>query len=319
MLAFRMAQDLGVPHAVRFSGHETFPLRQLWLRKAFHAVVDAAPGSAKRKGVFTDDDAIRRFGVGKNMVSAIRHWALACDVLIEGAKGQVEPGAIGEFLFGEQPADSYLERPASCWLVHWLLAGRATRSTTWFWVFNRITQQTFERSDVVDGLKILAKQKGVRVSENSLKRDVDVCLRCYSPRDGGSKADDAAEPLLADLGLLSEGPAGVFQFRRGQQQTLPNGIFAFALLEFWRRWEESTGSGQMTLSFEAIAHDYGSPGRVFKLDENAVAERLLALEDETRGAVRWSDTAGVRQVIRREGAFTNESAFTFLRDAYVHR
>lgn len=253
------------------------------------------------------------------MVSAIRHWALACDVLKEGAKGQIEPGAIGEFLFGKDAADSYLERPASCWLVHWLLAGRATRSTTWFWVFNRITQQTFERSDVIDGLMALAKQRSLRVSEVTLKRDLDVCLRCYSPRDGGSETDDAAEPLLADLGLLSEGPAGVFQFHRGQQQTLPNGIFAFALLEFWRRWEDITSSGQTTLSFETIAHDYGSPGRVFKLDENAVAERLLALEVETNGAIRWSDTAGVRQVIRREGAFTNESIFTFLRDAYVRR
>ena len=131
--------------------------------------------------------------------------------------------------------------------------------------------------------------------------------------------DDAAEPLLADLGLLSESPAGVFQFHRGPQQTLPNGIFAFALAEFWRRWEDITGSNQTTLSFEAIAHDYGSPGRVFKLDENAVAERLLSLEAETNGAITWSDSAGVRQVIRREGVFTDESIFTFLRNAYVHR
>lgn len=35
------------------------------------------------KTTFTDDRAIAEFGVGRNMVAAIKHWALACDVLVE--------------------------------------------------------------------------------------------------------------------------------------------------------------------------------------------------------------------------------------------
>lgn len=313
-----MAADTAIPQRVQFSGHETFPLRQLWLRKAFNAIAEAGGDPAVGKKVFTDAAAIRRFGVGKNMVSAIRHWALACDVLKEGTRGVLESGLIGEFLFGENGVDLYLERPASCWLVHWLLAGRAPRSTTWFWVFNRVAQQTFDRRSVVAGLEALVDQRSLRVSETTLKRDVEVCLRCYLPRQDGPEADDAAEPLLADLGLLSESPAGTFQFHRGQQQTLPNGVFAFALMEFWKRWEDLTGSKQTTLSFDVIAHDYGSPGRVFKLDENAVAERLIALEADTNGAIRWTDTAGVRQVTRDERALKDEFIFSFLRKAYAH-
>ena len=49
---------------------------------------------------------------------------------------------------------------------------------------------------------------------------------------------------------------------------------------------------------EAIAHEPGSPGRVFKLDENSVVERLTAMEDLTRGKIVWSDTAGIKQVLR---------------------
>jgi hypothetical protein len=45
-------------------------------------------------------------------------------------------------------------------------------------------------------------------------------------------------------------------------------------------------------------HEYGSPGRVFKLDEDSVIERLQSLEDVTKGQLKWSDTAGMRQVIR---------------------
>jgi hypothetical protein len=62
----------------QFSGHETFPLRHLWLRKAFDAVEPGAP-----RTIFSSPDSIVTFGVGKNMALAIRHWALACGIIEE--------------------------------------------------------------------------------------------------------------------------------------------------------------------------------------------------------------------------------------------
>ena len=66
---------------LQFSGHETFPLRQLWLRKAYDAVSKSIELSSKT--IFSDDDAIARFGVGKNMVSSMRFWASACQIIKE--------------------------------------------------------------------------------------------------------------------------------------------------------------------------------------------------------------------------------------------
>lgn len=61
---------------VHFSGHETFPLRQMWLKKVY----DRADSFGYiHKSTFTNEDAIAKFGVGKNMVASIRHWALACN------------------------------------------------------------------------------------------------------------------------------------------------------------------------------------------------------------------------------------------------
>jgi hypothetical protein len=71
-------------------------------------------------------------------------------------------------------------------------------------------------------------------------------------------------------------------------------VFAYALNTFWNRHAPNA----TTLSVEAIAYEPGSPGRVFKLDENSVVERLAAMEDVTRGRIVWSDTAGVRQILR---------------------
>ncbi len=66
----------------KLSGHETFPLRYGWLKKAFDAVA-AAEECGRNRSVFLADDAIARFGGGKNMVASMRHWAAAAGVIEE--------------------------------------------------------------------------------------------------------------------------------------------------------------------------------------------------------------------------------------------
>ena len=66
----------------KLSGHETFPLRYGWLKKALDAVSDTGDSQPGRS-VFLCDDAIARFGVGKNMVASMRHWAVAVGVIEE--------------------------------------------------------------------------------------------------------------------------------------------------------------------------------------------------------------------------------------------
>jgi len=58
----------------------------MWLKKAFDQATD---GERVSKATFTDEKAIASFGVGKNMVSSIRHWALACNVLRHGAESKL--------------------------------------------------------------------------------------------------------------------------------------------------------------------------------------------------------------------------------------
>lgn len=274
-----------------FSGHETFPLRQLWLRKAFDAIVEYSPTAPK--SIFTDHEAIVRFGVGKNMVSSIKHWATATNFMEEFEAG-FRPTKEAEIIFGINGLDPYCEHPATVWLIHWFLAGRGNRSTTWHWLFNRMQSQTFTREDVLRGLSEFVQKNKFRATETTLRRDVECCIKSYVPNLGGESAEDVAEPILGELGLIQQGRKGVFEFRRGPKHTLPDELFVYALLDFWSRKEGNSS----TISFDAIALDYGSPGRVFKLDENGVADRILNLENLTKGALRWSDTAGMRQIIK---------------------
>lgn len=296
----------------QFSGHETFPLRQLWLRKAYEAVTNISP--EKSKTVFSDEAAIAEFGVGKNMVAAIRFWAGACHVIADVDTGYA-PTPLGNLLFATRTGlDQFCEKPATTWLMHWLLASTPDKTTTWYYIFNHVVQQVFDREAVVKALSGLISEHRLRISLATLKRDVECCIRSYVPRAGGDSPEEMSEPLLGELGLIQQNARGAFEFRRGSKRSLPDGVFAYALLDYWQRLEHQGA----VMAFDRVAHDYGSPGRVFKLDEESVAERLIALESLSNGEIAWTEQAGIRQVTRTGQALQHieQAKIKLLKAAY---
>ncbi|EEQ06087.1 DUF4007 family protein [Yersinia bercovieri] len=292
-----------------FSGHETFPLRQMWLKKAYSC---ATADGYIDKSVFSDDEAIAKFGVGKNMVASIKHWALACEVMRED-DGRFKLTEFSTKIFDDNGLDPYSEHPSTSWLSHWQLSGRGYRSTTWYWFFNHVVSPTFTQEDLRNLLAEYAAKcsPGRKLSAMTLSRDIETCLRSYAPRSSGSTPEDFAEPMLGELSLVSEEKKGHFSFRRGPKITLSDGVFAYALIDYWERKAKKLS----TLSFESIAYGEGSPGRVFKLDEDSIAERLFSLEELTEGSFAWTDTAGLRQVHRKTSE-TEEVMLNMLGKAY---
>lgn len=296
----------GMP--AHFSGHETFPLRQMWLKKAFEQSFN---GSFIRKSTFSDKSAIAAFGVGKNMVSSIRHWALACGVMFEEGDG-FRVGNLAREILRDGGLDPYAENPSTAWLAHWQLAGRCFRSTTWHWLFNHVTAPIFTRQELEEPLAQYARSLDPkhRLSAATISRDLETCLRSYAPRTAGGSPEDFAEPLLGELGLLQELQKGQYAFRRGPKASLHDGIFTYALVDFWNR----TAQGQSSLAFEAIAYAEGSPGRIFKLDEESIAQRLISLSDFTKRKLEWTDSAGLRQVHRKD--LSKDEIKNMIRHAY---
>ncbi|MEO9469521.1 DUF4007 family protein [Parasphingorhabdus sp.] len=274
-----------------FSGHETFPLRYGWLQKAYRAVGSAA--SAKEAmHMFRDPDSIARFGVGRNMVSAIRYWATAAGI-VEDVNGGLQPTWFGHMLFGVGGTDLYLEEDASLWLLHWHLAGRA-KLTSVYWLFNEFRGGSFVRQDIVSALLKLSEESGwSRVASTTVDRDLQCLLRTYI---GGRGSSEAGESILAELGLVRPMDKQRSRLSRGRKSNLPDAVFLFCFNEFW----DNFASGQNTMSFENAAYAPGSPGRVFLLSEDDVVERLERLEDLSSGALIWSETAGLRQIIRNK-------------------
>ena len=157
---------------VSFSGHETFPFRYPWLKKA----VDAAEADPY---AFEAEDAMVKLGVGKNMVSSIRHWGLTTGMLEDATRPRgsrrrpLAPSDLGRSLLADGGWDPFLEDPGTLWLLHWQLVSRPERATTWWWVFNRYPGTIFTRADVQEALETLGAQSGwMRFTSASLKRDI---------------------------------------------------------------------------------------------------------------------------------------------------
>ena len=298
----------------QLSGHETFPLRYGWLKKAFDAV-RASEDQGHNKSVFSDEDAIARFGVGRNMVFSMRHWATAAGILEDVGKGRIVTTALGRSLFGTDGLDPYMEDPATSWLVHWHLCGRPTK-TTWFWAFSHYPALSFEREALVKALDKLAKERAWdRASKATIRRDVTCFVRTYVTQRSSRQAghEDALDLPLTELGVIKQvGKSERFRFVRGQKPSLGAGVFCYAVTDFWARFSKTA----QTLSFETLAHEPGSPGRVFLLDENDVVDMLAEVEGVSNGIYTWSETAGLKQLIRKR-ELSVEDALAFIKLDYA--
>lgn len=263
-------------------------------------------------------------GVGKNMVSSMRYWALATGICEPDSSIGVKVSEFGRWLvedFGDRRRgglDPYLEYPATIWALHWRLAGpvafqnESQRSVTGFWAFNHFTGSTFTRESMVSDLEALVRDQQWKVkSRDTLKRDVDCFIRSYvSSRNArGDMIEDSLECPLSELGLIRPAPGGrAYEYSTGEKSSLPDSVFAFAVAEF----VDSCKGGAAT-SLDSLTYDIGSPGRVFRLGENAVSERLSRIEDTSLGLFAWIDTAGVRQIQKTD---QNVTPLAILKQAY---
>src|SRR5205085_7113698 len=109
-------------------------------------------------------------------------------------------------------------------------------------------------------------------------------------------AEDTLDCPIVDLQLIAELDNKTYKFQRGSHPSLPDEVFTFALLDFWKT-SPLVGKAN-TLTLEKIAYSAGSPGRIFKLDEDSLVSRLENLERRTVGAFRYDETGGLKQVYK---------------------
>lgn len=308
---------------LKFTGHDTFPLRYGWPYKAVNSLF--SDDNFEKNSDDLARDAIVKLGVGRNMVNAIKYWSETTGILetetVSGKHVQkVTP--FGRFLFdtsaGTQSAvDPYLEDIGSIWLLHFSLNFKDDALTSYRYFFNYCNFQAFEKNKLVDEIEseavtLTGSEPG---KKSTIKKDVDCFLHTYTKKAKAVKAVDEdyfASPL-AELGLIREVSNGYFVSELSERPTLPSKIFGYALCKFVER--ETEFSKAISVDFDSILTKPGSPGRIFRLSESGLSHALDEFTKISQGNVSWTDSLGLRQITISE-RYKSDPEHYLLEDYY---
>ena len=277
--------------AISFTGHDTFPLRHGWLEKAFHAI------SSEDKNPFTAEDAIVKFGVGKNMVNAIKHWALATSFIKRNDDGYTTSNYAQHLL--QEDVDPFIENIGTIWKIHYEFCKKST-NTTPYWIFSHLNTPTFSREYLEPKLQKFAVENGKsEPAIKTLRTDINVALAMYCRAKSKTtlKEEDISSPL-AELNLIRRTDDNRYTLNTGFKKTLPQNLFISSIVDFWETKDLIDESKTNSIRLESLLVTPQSPGRIFVLSENELTDRLHDLHLQTDGALQLSETAGILQIFK---------------------
>jgi hypothetical protein len=271
------------PVTSTFARHETFHPRWGWLKKGF----DAASNDSH---IFNSEDAPVRLGVGKNMVRSLRYWCYAFKIINDDNI----PSVFGNNLLGVNGWDTYLENPASLWLLHWNLLKPICNASAWYYTFNLFNENEFKKEDLLKGLNNYLKELKKTVAESSLQKDINCILRMYVESDNQNInfVEDSIDCPFTELGLIYQPKNSIYyRFRFGSKPNLPPEIIVATCLEY-ASW---VSQNQSTITISRLLYDKGSPGIVFKLTEEAIYSAIETISRQ-ESSLFLADTAGLVQL-----------------------
>jgi hypothetical protein len=176
------------------------------------------------------------------------------------------------------------------------LTNNLSRGYVWNLIFSSYIEPEFTKKQLQAFLERQIEQAGIKTTSGTIEREVDCCLRTYvtsTHSKPGVISEERLDCPLAELDIIRfVAEDNIYRFNIGPKATLPVGIFGYALLQYLN----SIVISRRTVAIDECVYRHGSPGLVFKLDENSVVEYLELLEEKTDGKVRLQENAGLRQI-----------------------
>ena len=214
-----MGEKSNITKNAVFSGHETFQCKSLWLKKGYDFVKECKS--------FNDEDAVVTLGVGKNMVSSIKYWLKSFGIIDDDN----ETTEIGDYIFGTNGCDPFLEDENTLWLLHYLLVSlnHATLYNCLFLKFHK-ERNDFSKQNVFNYIKRQFEDKafkGVVLNENTINKDITTLLKLYV-RPSNKNLDDFSSVLL-DLNLITRIEKDYYEFNSQTKAGINPLIFLYAI------------------------------------------------------------------------------------------
>ena len=263
---------------MRFSGHETFPIREGWLHKGLRLLVD-------RPELLAQDDAADWLGVGRNMGKSIRYW-LEITGLSRPPAGQerrrtaeAEPTELGLLIAKEDP---FFAEPGTWWALHLEVVGKPELATTWAWFFDHFARSRFTKAEVLEALRRyleLHALKRTPPSARTLDRDVNCLLSSYARPipDDRTDPEEGTDCPLRELGLMRHlRSTGIYQLDFDRKD-LPPELFTYAVARSFSD-DAPDETTHLEVSVGQAAGRPGGPGRAFCLTVEGVFEQAMRCE-----------------------------------------
>lgn len=262
---------------LNFAGHDTFYCRSLWLQKGLEII---------QNGGKLNDDATVTLGVGKNMVSAIKFWLKAFDIINE--LGEPTPFA-KLFLDEAEGLDPYGEDIATLWMLHYKLV-TTEKASIYHLAFTYFRKQRieFQREHLTDFIDRKAKELSSTWTRSTLERDVLVFINNYVAPVKHTNIEDELQGLLHDLELvkpLREQSGSWYKIEPDERESLPWQVALYCIME------ENKGQ---TVAFDDLLNSSNQIGTVFALTSNGLMRLITEMQEQTKNLVVFKDDGGVR-------------------------
>lgn len=265
----------------KFSGHETFHCRPIWLKKGY----DYANLGRK----FNDYNSVIDLGVGKNMVASIKFWLRAFG-FYNLHKNELE--GLAELLFTDDGLDPFLEQDATMYLLHYLLIKNNEVSSINYLAFIKLSKEKteFTLEQLKQFIKRQCLKEEVDFNEKTLSNDIKVFLKNYIPsNDKKLTLEDNYNGLFYDLRLLnkvksSEGELR-YRFNINDGRYLPEVIFLYVLLD---QFED-----EISINIEAIREYVSS---IFLLERNGTHQMMERLTRTYPEMITFKDDGGRQEL-----------------------
>ncbi len=234
-------------------------------------------------GDWNSADSVVKMGVGKNMVASIRYWMRSFGLLENDSLTE-----IADYIFcTDRGKDPFVEDLGTLWLLHYLLVSTGEASL-YKLLFTRFQMEriTFEREHLVSFVKRIMTEDGKlkAYNENTVKKDVGVLLQNYVQPQKTQSMEDYSS-LLIDLDLIRQSKDGKqYAFNVEGKRQLPLAILLFAI-------SKEKGDDN-SVDYDTLQNI----GRMFCLSDVELISMLMAIQMKHPEVLRYSDTAGLRQV-----------------------
>ena len=265
-----------------FGTHGSFYLREGWIFKILENWDD-------NRNIFSSEDAPLILGVGKNMVSSLRFWALATGIVsYERGHNVYSLTEFGKIL---QKIDPYIENDQTAWLLHLHIVSNMSYSTSWYWMFNEAPQSSFHANQFIELIQPWIdknyKKAGISkpiVSQHTLKRDLQCLISTYTAKASKNNPDDNLSSPLSRLDLLRY-EENIISLNTINDTMLSDKVFEYALALFLSKRKETNwlefqdDEEKVQIGIWELTHEPYSPLKTLRITHQQLFDRMQGLNN----------------------------------------